>query len=288
MVGLGRRNCAYAAAIILLITGQSTVNAQTTSDLYKVYSIPEQTAYDAQVSKLSELTKEYNDKSSEYNYAVEYNDIVDKLDIPKLSSDCDKLSESLEADNNYILDNGIDMDYQDIMSAMSDYRDKLTTYTKKKMLLDKYSGVDNKEIPAYDFDSMAESLIEAQDEVQSLYSNSDIGDIDSLYNFLQATYTVKRKFDGTGLLLKAVPDTGVLSVFNGTVVYSDRDDETGETIKIDSGDGIIITYQNLTARYVQQDDNITQYQKIATTSQDLYITLEINGKYYDLNKLYGG
>ena len=133
-----------------------------------------------------------------------------------------------------------------------------------------------------------QKALEAQNEVQNLYSNSDIGDIDSLYNFLQATYTVKRKFDGTGLLLKAVPGTGVLSVFNGTVIYSNRDDETGETIKIDSGDGIVITYQNLTARYVQQDDNVTQYQKIATTSQDLYITLEINGKYYDLNKLYGG
>ena len=155
---MGRRNCAYAATIILLIASQSTVNAQTTSDLYKVYSVPEQTAYDAQVNKLSDLTKEYNDKSSEYNYAVEYNDIVDKLDIPTLSADCDKLSKSLEDDKTDILSNGIDMNYQDVVSAMSNYRDKLTTYTKKKMLLDKYSGVDKKEIPAYDFDSMAESL----------------------------------------------------------------------------------------------------------------------------------
>ena len=287
---MGRRNHFSTAAIVavIVISSPVRVDADTTSDIYKAYDIEDTTAIALQQQAVKSLVDSYNSKSQEYNYAVEYNSIMEKLDMESLTEQHAALSAEVLnlADN--IKTNGIDMSYEEIQRSISKYRDKTRTLEELTMLIEKYSGVEEKEVPDYDFDALAQELVDAQDKLEEVKNNSDVGDVDNLYNFLQSSYTVKRKFDDTGLMLKSLPNTGVLSIFNGTVVYSDRDESTGETIKVDSGDGIIITYHDLTARYVQEGDTVTQYQKIATTGENLYVTLEINGAYYDLNELYGG
>ena len=286
---MGRRSCAYAAALGA-ICALSTLNiqAETTSDLYAKYGVADTTAYALQDQKVVQLMEDYNYKSTEYNYAVDYNEVLDRLDLPELQATIDNLKVELSGISEELAANGVDMDYQDLREALSEYRNKSAILRKKEALLDKYSDVSKKEVPDYDFDALAQELSNQQSILEDIKESSEIGDIDNIYNFMQATYTVKRKFDGEGLMLKALPDTGVLSVFNGTVTYSERNEVTGETIKVDSGDGIVITYRGLNARYVQTDDTVTQYQKIATTGENLYVTLEINGEYYDLNELYGG
>lgn len=287
---MGRRVGTYAAALVLTLVSvtPAQVLGQSTSDLYAKYGVADNTAYRLQERKLDDLMDDYNAKSEEYNYAVEYNDVIARLDLDKLQGEAINLERDIDNKKESILNTGIDMSYQELRESMSDYKSAVASLSDKKALIEKYSDKSPIEVPNYDFDTLAQELTYEQEVLDALREDAEIGDIDNLYNFLQASYTVKRKFDGAGLLLKALPDTGVLSVFNGTVIYSERNEVTGETIKIDSGDGIIITYCNLTARYVQTDDAVIQYQKIATTGENLYITLEINGEYYDLNELYGG
>lgn len=287
---MGRRNHFSTAAIVavIVISSPVRVDADTTSDIYKAYDIEDTTAIALQQQAVKSLVDSYNSKSQEHNYAVEYNSIMEKLDMESLTEQHAALSEEVLNIADNIKTNGIDMSYEEIQRSISKYRDKTRTLEELTMLIEKYSGVEEKEVPDYDFDALAQELVDAQDKLEEVKNNSDVGDVDNLYNFLQSSYTVKRKFDDTGLMLKSLPNTGVLSIFNGTVVYSDRDESTGETIKVDSGDGIIITYHDLTARYVQEGDTVAQYQKIATTGENLYVTLEINGAYYDLNELYGG
>lgn len=286
---MGRRSCAYAATLgVICALSTLNVQAETTSDLYEKYGVVDTTAYALQDQKVVQLMEDYNSKSVEYNYAVDYNEVLDRLDLPELQATIDNLKVELLGISEELASNGVDMDYGDLREALSEYRNKSAILRKKEALLDKYSGVSKKEVPNYDFAALAQELADQQTILEDIKESSEIGDIDGIYNFMQATYTVKRKFDGEGLMLKALPDTGVLSVFNGTVTYSERNEVTGETIKVDSGDGIVITYRGLNARYVQTDDTVTQYQKIATTGENLYVTLEINGEYYDLNELYGG
>lgn len=286
---MGRRNSKTASVVLLVSLVISTpVYADTTSDVYGVYGIKDTTAYALQDKKVVELMEDYNTKCQEYNYALDYNEVIDKLDIPSLENRVDTLSIELTERKEGLLREGIYMTYDELAVAYDEYLSTLSEYNDLKALVDKYNSMEEVPIPEYNFDDLLSEIESEMSTLEAIQGDADIGDVDNLYNFLQASYTVKRKFDGVGLTLKAVQGTGVLSIFDGNVIYSDRNEITGETIKIDSGDGIIITYTGLSARYVQAGDVVAQYQKIATTGENLYITLEINGEYYDLNELYGG
>ena len=284
---MGKRSYLLLIPILGLVMPM-TSRAQTTTDLYTKLSVPGQTQYQQTLQQLADAKSDYTEKESEYVYAVNYNAVIDSLDTDTLKQQLDALNAQRDAVLNELSVNGYNLSIKDIKDLYSQYKSLCGDIETTQKRYDNYSSRSKLSVPNYDFTTMEENISNIENQANAELANSDIGDIDDLVNFVQTPYCVKVAFDGTGTTLKTKEDTGVLSLFGGTVTYADKDQTSNEVVVVDCGDGIQITYRNLKARYVQTGDAVTQYQKIATTKTDLYITIQIGDNFYDVNKLYGG
>ena len=287
MVRLGKRNYIFGVALLTLLA-PSTMYAQTTTDLYDKLQVPEQTQYETTLQQISDATLDYNTKEAEYTYAVSYNNVLNNLDTDSIKAQLDDTLAHKDAVANEIASNGYYMSVTDVKSLYSQYKYLCDMADELQHKYDNYSSRIPMEIPDYDFDVMSNNIENLKSLASQQLEESEIGEVSEIVNFVQTPYCVKKAFDGNSVTLKTVEDTGVLSMFSGTVTYADKDETGIEMVTISSGDNISITYKNLKARYVQEGDVVKQYQKIATTKTDLCVILQIGDNYYDINKLYGG
>lgn len=283
---MGRR--IYVLICLFLMISLTEVKAETTSDLYNVYGVEDTTVYTQKEEELADMQAKYNEASDSYNYAVEYNNMIDDLNIEELNQKkLDKHKEMLKQ-REEIRTEGISMPYTELQYKYSTYKQTVLEYNELRDRLNKYGDRTKVPVPKYDFESMLKELTQKKEEFEETKKASDLGDISTATNFLQTTYYVKKEFDGTKTVLRAPQDTGVTCPFNGYVKYSDKHPQWGESIIVECSDGIELTFYGIRARYVQEGDVVKQYQKIATTNDGLSISISINGEYYDINKLYEG
>lgn len=265
-----------------------SVKADTTADVYHTLSVPSKTLAEEQEYKIKTLTNDYTIKLDEYTSIQDYNTIINNLDIAGIKQQYSDKVSALENIESEIRFNGYFADVQELNSLYTKYRDLQRDVHQLKAKLRKYENWKPKELPNYDLDTLSLGIEKEKQTLEIFNANAEVGDVSTLFNFIQAEYVVKHRFDGAGVLYRTQAGTGILSIFAGTCIYSDRDDVLGEVIKVDCGDGIIITYTGLRSRYVQKDDVVKQYQKIASTHENVYVILEVNGIAYDVDLLYGG
>ena len=288
MDGLGKRiNTGYLLAIAL-IANPIYVKASITSDLYNAYGLEDTTELSKAEATLSNEQQKYDTAKSDYDYVIDYNRVLESLDIESLRKEKKDLKKQRKAVKKDIEKDGFYLSYDDLEKLYDKYNSLSKDINKVNKKLKCYENRNPIEVPNYDFQCMEDNIESLKDTIANLKIDSDIGDIENPTNFIQTTYCIKRRFDGTGTTLKALPDTGVLTPFSGNILSSERTSDKGEVIVLELKDNIHVTLYNLKARYVQSGDYVTQYQKIATTNDDLYITLQIGDTFYDIDKLFGG
>lgn len=283
-----------------------TTRAETARDLFKKYNITDSTELDETTKEWNKASSDYRDLVKEYAFTDLYNTVVSMSDSSSIVNELNIYQPMCSELEQKMLSN-IDADISEIISDENKYLHTLDKVNILLNALDSYRGITNTPIPDEDIQQLKTIYEETTVKKDELMTKSDIGVVENIIQPIQAEYKLVSKY-GTraitgnveetefhhGIDLAAEIGTGVLSIFNGTVIYSGYDETTGETIKIDHGNEIITVYENLRDRYVKEGDTVKQYQKIGavgTTSKEtthpyLHLALYIKDKSYDLDKLF--
>ena len=303
---MGKRIIISITIVSLLLSKPIYCHAETASDIYKVYGIDKQTDLDKATEELDSATTNYNQLVKDYAFAEFYNEALSLTTSQDIMTELNATQPRLRIIEQSLL-SSIDEPIDTIMSYDNEYT-KIMDYTNFLLkALDSYSGLENSDVPEGDLTSLENELYMAQEKYGVVSEKSDIGSVTNLIHPVQAVLNISSGY-GTrvslsdssktefhnGIDIKANKGTGVLSMFAGIVIYADFDEEKGETVRINHGDGIITEYQHLEERYVREGDTVKQYQKIGTignTGKDtgephLHLSIYIDGKTYDPSKLF--
>jgi murein DD-endopeptidase MepM/ murein hydrolase activator NlpD len=300
-----RRILCLIIVIVISVPCNKTY-ADTSKDLFKLYEIKSQTDLDKADSKLSKAENDYRELKKSYQFTNLYNTVVMLTNSGEVSSQLQQYQSECTKLENKMLSN-IDAPLEEIMSDENAYISDLSKVNYLLLALDSYNNVQNASLPDGDLQKLQSEYESAKSNKSEKEIKDDLGVIKGVIQPIQAAYVVaspygnraitgdaaKTKFHH-GIDLQADLGTGVLSVFNGIVIYSGLDETAGETIKINHGNGIVTVYSNLRDRYVKEGDSVKQYQKIGATGQtskenigtNLHLSLYINNKSYDPNILF--
>lgn len=144
------------------------VKAETTSDLYNVYGVEDTTVYTQKEEELADMQAKYDEASDSYNYAVEYNNMIDDLNIEELNQKkLDKHKEMLKQ-RDEIRTEGISMPYTELQYKYSTYKQTVLEYNELRDRLNKYGDRTKVPVHKYDFESMLKELTQKKRSLRKL------------------------------------------------------------------------------------------------------------------------
>lgn len=262
--------------------------SETAADVYDLYGITKITDVEVLQTEVDDLQAEYDRLTRDVAFDEQYNESLDLYETPEINERVAEREDKL-AELEKLLLEAIDEPLDVIMSYDNDYQQVKSELDS--MILDpvEFEPVD---IP---YEEISELKAKLEDKKRALaYAEqfSDIGTVIGVVQPVQAPMKIGEEFSDThdGVDLEANIATGVVSVIAGTVIYADYDENYGETVRIDSGEGIILEYRHLYERYVQVGYTVRQYEKIGTIGANLdegdkpyhlHLSVYINDKAYD-------
>lgn len=269
-VGTYKRVCSLGLILTLLCTNLTP--AATAKKLYSTYGQKLDVAYPEGVL---ETIQKYNDaKKYAYMYAYvnasEYDDSI----IDNRIKDCKKRLKHLEEQ----LLAGIDLKLSEIYELENQY------CVAKQQLDDALAS--KRSFPVKSNSSVADAptlteykrAMQAKDKFETVM---EIGNIEHL------SYPVEGNVipdDSMGKDLKLTTERGstVTSLFNGTVIKT-----TNNGVTIDHGNGIVTKCTGLGVVTALKGDVVSQGTPVGLTGQRLTLTLMLNKKRVNVNKLFG-
>lgn len=292
--------------IILIALFPANVKCQTTTEVFNVYKVKSTTELESNKITLEKTEKLYNTLFKKSAFTDFYNTAVSEVNNYDLLNELYTYQQNVQV-LEYGMLNGIDLDRQELMNMDYSYIDTVDNVNSLLKTVDTYMNITYADSNLSSVTEAENKLSEARAYYDTVSAESDIGEVDNLIQPIQSNITVSKEFgtslkkDNTkktefhnGIDLSAVEGTGVLSMFSGKVIFADFIEATGETVKIDHGDGLITVYSSLSERYVKTGDIVKQYQKIGTVGKStkennethVHIEVVIHNKNYDPSKLF--
>lgn len=296
----------FVLLLFCFLSQSGTAYADTAKDLFSKYHLTKSTDLDQATLVWNKATSDYRDLLKDYAFTNYYNSAVSLANVSDISTELNTYQPMCTQLEAQMLSN-IDADITEIISDENEYIKALNTVNYLLGIMDSYKMITSAPLPQGDLNALKSASESASLKRDDLTLKADIGKVKDIIQPIQAEYKVISKYGNRAVVGKANTTefhhgidlqgdigTGVLSVFNGTVIYSDLDSETGETIKIDHGNGIVTVYENLRDRYVRSGDIVKQYQKIGAIGQTskelskpcLHLGLFIGEKSYDPDVLF--
>lgn len=276
---MGKGIIAVMLAIIL---------SETAVDVYDLYGLTKITDVEVLQTEVSDLQAEYDRLTRDVAFDEQYNESLGLYQSPEIESRVAEKKDRL-AELEKLLLEAIDEPLDVIMSYDNEYQQVQSELDT--MILDPVE-FEPVEIPYDEIKELEAKLEEKKRELSYAEQFSDIGTVIGVVQPVQAPMKIGEEFSEThdGVDLEANIATGVVAVIAGTVIYADYDENYGETVRIDSGEGIILEYRHLYERYVQVGYTVRQYEKIGTIGANLdegdkpyhlHLSVYINDKAYD-------
>lgn len=276
---MGKGIIAVMLAIIL---------SETAVDVYDLYGLTKITDVEVLQTEVSDLQAEYDRLTRDVAFDEQYNESLGLYQSPEIESRVAEKKDRL-AELEKLLLEAIDEPLDVIMSYDNEYQQVQSELDT--MILDPVE-FEPVEIPYDEIKELEAKLEEKKRELSYAEQFSDIGTVIGVVQPVQALMKIGEEFSEThdGVDLEANIATGVVAVIAGTVIYADYDENYGETVRIDSGEGIILEYRHLYERYVQVGYTVRQYEKIGTIGANLdegdkpyhlHLSVYINDKAYD-------
>lgn len=271
---------------ILLYT--STVHAEKSSTLLKMYDVNVGLIAKEIKDKIKEYEKGYEDLSQVVNENTmidsAYN--VQQIYNSEMMMEIDKEIYTL-SDNMYMLSNEIEKNKEasvdEILKLDAEYNKLQLTYNEKQKERLELSQqvlsplIDPRKLyaDAKDLEELEKQIQEQKEKYKESSKFVELGDIQTFQSPLEIPVYVTSSFgvrsnamtgegeeEHDGLDMRAPVGTTVLSAFNGTVEFAGVQSGYGNVIIINHGDGIKTVYGHLSKINVKVGDVMKQYQPI--------------------------
>lgn len=267
---MGKKDARVWLVALLLLT-PITAHAETVDDLYSMYGVGEEVKADESVLQ---TIRDYNDIKK---FVAMYNYI--DLSSPDTSSQDREVTEltkrieeiDIELLDGYSLSLSEILDLEAEQQAARESIDRINNTRKYAHVDIVFPDADN--MPTYD------EYLKAKQELSAFELSKELGDVKSVAvpvsNGVLSQHTkVSTTFD--------LKDSSYVScIFPGTVISA----ESG-IVEIETVGNVIISYSNLDYYTVDVGDSVKQYQRIATATDKLKLSMQIDGEYYDMWRLF--
>lgn len=268
---MGKKDACVWLACFLLCTPMY-VHAETVDDLYESYSINK--TVDADEDVVSTI-RSYNDMKrfvAMYNYiylstpdtdtqdqqAIQFEKRIQEIDTALYSGYNLPVSEILELEAE-----------QDTCRASIDRINNTRNYSHVDI-----DFPDADAIPSY------EEYLRAKQELSMFELDKELGDVTDVQLPVKNGSIVQHTAMETSI--KIPVSSYVQCVFPGEVISADNG-----LVEIRTIGNVIISYSNLDYYSVNVGDKVKQYQRIATATNRLKLSMQIDGEYYDMWRLFG-
>jgi len=267
---VGKKDALGWLALTLLLA-PITANAQTVDDLYSLYSIEK--TVDADEDVIATI-RNYNDIKK---FVAMYNYI--DLSAPDTSSQDIKIAELEkrieEIDTELLAGYGMSLsailDLEAEQKAARESIDRIKN-TRKYTHID-IDFPDATKAPTYD------EFLKAKQELSEFELSKELGDVTSVaVPVPDGTISQHTKACTS---FKVTEPTYVSCVFPGEVIFA-----KDGILEIQSIGNVVISYSNLNSYNLEVGDTVKQYQRIATVIDNLQVSMQIDGEYYDMWRLF--
>lgn len=267
---MGKKDACIWLAVFLLSL-PLTVSAQTVDDLYDVYGIDKEVTADESILSTVDSYNNMKKFVAMYNY-------ID-LSTPDMSSQ-DKQVAELEKrikDIDTMLFAGYSLTLTEILELEAEQQTASESIERINNTR-KYSHVmidfpDPESVPTY------EQFLQAKQELSSFELSKELGDVLGVELPVNDGEIVQHTKVETAI--KVPTSSYVMCIFPGEVISA----EDGIVEVMSVGD-VVISYSNLDYHNVSVGDTVKQYQRIATSTGRLKLSMQIDGEYYDMWRLF--
>lgn len=267
---MGKKDACIWLALSLLGT-PITAYAQTVDNLYDLYSIEEEVTADESVL---ETIRDYNDVK---RFVAMYNYIdLSAPDTSAQDAQVAMLEKRIQEIDTQLFD-GYSLKVSEILELEAEQqtaRESIERINNTR----KYSHVDI-EFPDADNAPTFDQYLKAKQDLSAFELSKEIGDVSSVALPVRDGEIIQHTKLETSIKIPTA--SYVMCVFPGEVI-SAKDD----VIEVRTVGDVIISYSNLDYYEVSVGDIVKQYQRIATATGRLKLSMQINGEYYDMWRLF--
>lgn len=267
---MGKKDaCIWLAGF--LICSPLTAHAETVDDLYRSYGIEDTVEADERIVSTIQNYSDMQKFVAMYNYidlSVPDTTAQDKQ-VAVLEQRIQEIDTKLFDGYSLPLSTILDLEAeQEVARASIDRINNTRNYAHVEI---NFPEAD--EIPTYD------EYISAKQELSAFELSKELGDVSDVQLPVKTGEVTKHtKLD---TIVKAESPSYVQSVFPGEVISA-----SDGLVEIKTVGNVIISYSNLDYHNVSVGDKIKQYQRIATVTNRLKLSMQINGEYYDMWRLF--
>lgn len=267
---MGKKDaCIWLAAFLL--SSPLYVSAETVDDLYASYGIEETVAADEEIVS---TIQNYNDMKK---FVAMYNYI--DLSVPDTTAQDRQVAELEQRiqEIDTTLFNGYSLPVSEILELEAEQSTARASIDRINNTRN-YAHVEINFPDADDVPSYAD-YIAAKKELSAFELSKELGDVSDVQLPVKEGDVAKHTRMETTIKLDA--PSYVQSVFPGEVISADDG-----LVEIKTVGNVIISYSNLDYHNVSVGDKIKQYQRIATVTNRLKLSMQIDGEYYDMWRLF--